>query len=317
MPDSVAAGKFLSRELEQHDPTFYETVYPEYWGAEGKHHPAIGDLDIGTRGIVASRLDMVGEGVLYDGTSTDIPLADFGIEEAEYNTRIVISGAEWTLFDLEAQRKANTSALLPSRDIIQTKVEAMRMAIDRRMHRLVWAGDRDMQGLFNHADIEIKTISTDLYSLSPADLYDFFLDEITDFQDDSELTAEVTDIKVPLKLKRALLKRFLQNGDRNPFALLTSQAEGIAVRSLEVVNELKADLLEEYGVNPPGTGYDRIMIGELNNPRAIRRQFYSINRTEAREVDGMRWRVFGFAGTSEVQVRQPFRLRFLDIPRAA
>lgn len=319
MADVVGAGKFLTQELNQYDTTFYSTVYPEYWGAEGKYHPTQGNLELGTKNIVSGRIDYVGEAAIYDGKSTDIPLSDFGITEDEYKARIVIAGAQWNIFDLAAAQKANRQALLPNRDYLSLKMEAMKRSMDRRIHRLVWAGEanNDMEGLFSGSQVTLKNITTDLYALTSDQLYDFFLDELSDFQEDSLLTAEATWMYVPKRLKTRLTKRFPNNMDGTPYLLLTDPKRGIMVKGIQEVNELKSSFLEQFGVHAVGTNKDRLMFGQLDDLSVLKRQFYPMDRSIPQLADdGVTYRITAWCATTEMQFREPFRVRYLDIPRA-
>jgi len=319
MADIVGAGKFLTQELNQYDATFYETIYPEYWGAEGKYHPAQGNLQLGTKKIVSGRIDYVGEAAIYDGKSTDIPLSDFGITEDEYNARIVIAGAQWNVFDLAAAQKANRDALLPQRDYLALKMEAMKRSMDRRVHNLTWAGDtsNSMSGLFAGGQVEVKTITTDYYTTGTSDdLYNFILDELSQFQDESLLTAEATVMYVPKPFKTLLTKRFPNNMDGNPYMLLTDPKRGVMVRQIQEINELKSSFLEQFNVHAAGTNKDRIMFGQLDDAQVLRRQFYPMDRSVPQLADdGITYRITAWCATSEIQFREPFRIRYLDIPK--
>jgi hypothetical protein len=320
MADVIGAGKFLRSELAQYDSTLYATQYPEYWLANGKYHRSRGDLMLGVRELVSGRVDFVGAANIYDGKSTDIPLSDFGITEDRYKARVIISGAQWNVFDLAANEAARRNALLPQRDFVSLKMDAMKQSIDRRVHELGVYGStpQAMNGMFSGAQVEIKSISTDVYALSADDLYQFFLDEIGDFRRDSKLTAEVTGMLVPEAINIKLARRFTANADGTPRLLLTSADRGMSVQNIIPVNELESAYLEANGVQSSGTNKDRIMLGSLDDERTLLRQFYPMDRTEVTLApDGITYQVTGYTAVTEMQFRTPYKVRYLDIPKAA
>lgn len=318
MADVIGMGKFLQRELQQVDSTWIQTVYPDYWATSGKYHRATPTLALGAKQVVAGRIDEVGDAAIYDGKASDIPLADFGVTEDAWKARIVIAGATWNVFDLAAAEMANRNAILPNRNFVETKMDAMKRAIDRRVHELVWAGDKKqgMQGLFSGSQVEVVTETTNLYALSTDDLYDYFIELIGDFQDDTLLTAEATAMMVPKPLHNRLMRRFTQNSDGTPYQLLTDPSRGLMVKAIVPINELKATFLEAAEVEAPGANKDRIIIGDLANADVVRREYYSMDRTEVTlGDDGITYRVTAYCATSEAQFRQPFRAKYLDIPK--
>lgn len=317
MPNPVAASQHLIEELSLYDPSFYLTEYPEYWAANGVHHSAEGSLPLGLRRIVSSRIDMLGEAVTYDGISTDIPLTDFGIETDQYKVLVKITASQWNLFDLAAEDYASSNAVLPLRDMVQTKMEASRMAIDQSMHQQVVAGSRDFQGLFNMQDVEVITVTDDLHNMTPGDIYQWFLDFSIDFSAKTKLTAELVDVLMPVKLRKALLQRFGPDTRDTPYNALTDPTQQLLYRSMVSVNELASDYLEDTGIHSSGYNHDRMLLGAFNDPRVLRRRYYPLNRTEPHPVDGMNWRVFSFAATGEVEVRQPHKLVLVEFPKAA
>lgn len=318
--DAVTGAKFLREQLRQYDNSFYATEYPEYWGAEGRHHYATGDLALGVREIISGRMDYVGEAVIYGPEATDIPLADFGITEDKYKTRIVIAAAEFNIFELATQQAANQNPMFGQRNIIAEKMDALKLSIDRKMHKLVVYGDtaHQMDGLFSGADVEVKTLTENLYALSADDLYDWWLNELGVLRRETLLTADFMQAMVPDAMRTKMMRRFPTNGDGNPLTLLTGQnGNALSLQSMESVNELDSRFLEDNGVHEEGDDLDRMVLGSLGDSRAMRRQFYTMDRTAPHTADGLTFKVFGYAATSEAQFRQPYKFRYYEFPKAA
>jgi len=312
MADVVAAARYLNRELTQYDQTFYQTVHPRYWAANGELHPTVGDLSLGTKRIVAEEIDTVGDAKIYDGQADDVPFADFGITESEFKARVIISGAKWNLFDIEAQMVANRNSTGPQTNLVETKMLAVSQAIDKRLHELACFGDtkQGMQGIFTGDRVDVLDEAQDLYGLSTDDLYTYFVDLCGQFEDDSLLTAQVVDVLMPKRLMTRLQLRFPQNSDGTPYRLLL---ENNVIARMIPVNELRSDILEKYGVFAPGTDTDRMMIGNMADMMALKRQFYGTQRTTPRvHPNGLKFQMTAYAATSEAQFRQPFKFRYIN-----
>lgn len=320
MADLTTAQKFVTQELTKYDQTAYETVYPEKWAYEGKHHPTEATLALGTKEIATFTQDYVGNAAIYDGMSLDIPMSDYGLTEDRYQANIIVTKAQWSFFDTEMQSLANSNALLPQRDMVAMKMKANDRSIVNRIHQQAVFGDpsRNMSGILNDANVELVSLTVDPYTLSPEDLYDFFLGIITQFQDDTELTQEFTNALAPNKLRAQLLKSNRVSGsDSNPTGLsrlLDSQAGLLS--SFDVIPEAKARHLEANGVNPVATNKDRMILGALTDREAIKREYYPINRTSVVPIDSHRVEVLSYAATSEVQYRQPYKFRIYEFNKA-
>jgi hypothetical protein len=317
MPNPVASPQYLDHELTLYDQTFYETEYPEYWAANGRHHSADGSLPLGLRRIVSSRIDWLGEAVTYDGSSTDIPLTDFGIETDQYKVLVKITSAQWNMFDLASEDFASQNAVLPLRDLVETKMQACRESIDQSIHQQVVAGSPGFQGLFSLRDVEVITITDDLYAMTADEIYEWFKDFQITFSRRTKLTASLTKALIPVELNRVLFKRFVSNTDGNPFRLLTDSSQEMLYGSIESVNELESAYLESSKVHAAGYNHDRMLLGAIDDSRVLRRRYYPLNRTQAHPIDGLNWRVFSFCATGEVEARQPHKLVYVDFPKAA
>ncbi|MBW4636337.1 MAG: DUF2184 domain-containing protein [Iphinoe sp. HA4291-MV1] len=317
MADTIGAGKFLVEELAEYDEEFYETTYPEYWAATGQYIPSTGDLRLGTKKFISGRIDTVGKATIYDGKATDIQLADFGITADEYRAVIVILAAEWNIFDIAAAEEAKLNALLPDRDFVSLKMEALNRGITQRLHEIVAFGDAtyDMDGMLNSTNVELITETNDVYTYPPDALYNWIRGLLKRFRKESLLTASATDLFVPTDFYDRLLGRFTTNNDGNPFELLTNPQKGQKVGTVTELNELSSNYLEQFSVHAAGTNKDRLVLLE-RDPKVLRRKFYATDRTEPMlGDDGITYRLTGYAGTTEVQFRQPYCVRYIDIPK--
>lgn len=315
-----SSGIFFREALRDYDPTWYTTTEPQLWGALGLHVPATPNLDIATREQITQRLTYVGEAEIYDGTSTDIPISEVAIETDTYKTRLLITGQQWSIFDLEAARKYNQYATFPATDWLTVKMNSMKVAIDRRLHRLVWAGDSrtGMGGLLSNAAIPLVDEATNLYTATPTVLYDWFRDQIQQFKNDSYLVAG-QNIKalVPSWLYHAMTARFDTQSSDTPLSLILDAGKGISLAQVVEINETRADILESAGVLAPGTNKDMILF-YIQDSTSLSRSFYPLERTEAQlSQDGLRYQVTSYMATSEVKVLEPYKFRRVTIPKHA
>lgn len=318
MVDTIGAAKYLREGLDQHDETWYDTEYPELWGANGRFVPSTPDLDIAVKRVIASRIDYVGEAAIYDGTATDFPLSDFGIESDSFNVRIVVAGQKWSTFDVLAAERQNKVSVFPQLDWLQTKMEAMRMSIDKKIHNLVAYGDnrQDMDGFLSCANVDVVDVDDDIYdpALDPNDVYELIRGWIQTFKDETELVAgNNLKLVVPSRVLWVLGRRFNENSDGTPLNLLRDENRGLTVQSVDEINEAKCDKLKQFGIYNYNYEKDRVTL-YTENSRAIKRQYYPLERTEP-ETIGLEHRVIGYCATTEVQNRQPFKMRYFDIPK--
>jgi hypothetical protein len=321
MVDVVGAGKFLREQTERVLPKIYETIYPRTWGYEGMHHTSRpGGISIATDKIHTLRLDHVGVATDYGGTATDIPLANFGIETDSYNVAVAAIAAEWTSLELLKQREAQSSQTLysaPVVDIVANYQAAMEKALREWVHLKTVFGNfnpndpTEFDGLLTGSEVNVVTEATDLYSLTPVQLYDFFLDVINEKKKETELTSADMELLVPSDLLNQLLKVNTAGIDLNetPYNLLIDPLRGNRLARISELNELSASKLEQYGVLPEGTNRDMFCLfnvpqeGEPENRLKLMSDTF---RTPPRvKDDGITWRTVGFIGVSEMIFNQP------------
>lgn len=316
MADVVGLQKFLKIELEKYEPEIIDTIYPEYWGDEGSYCPTYGDLDVGLRKIVYARMDTIGRAVNTGSRPQTIPLVNFGITMEESNVVIGILAAEWSYFDLEAEKVAKKfPQLFQGRDLIRNYRKALEKGLREWMNIRAIFGDASIgfQGMFTNSRVTVINETQNLNTMSATDLYNWFLTRLNAFRKANYLTAKTTAIMMSTDMKLALSRRFADaSGDGNPMKLLQP-----LVGNLIEVNELSAPFLETYGALPPGTNKD-MMIFYQNDPEVLDRHYSPIEITEPGLLDDqLTTRIVGFCATSETRVKQPLRMQYITYPKAA
>jgi hypothetical protein len=303
-------GKFLQEQLQQHDKSgFYEIPELELWGANGKYIPSKGDLQIGLEEIYYYRKQTTGRASLSAGLAFDIPLVDFGITRNSVKTQLVIAGAEWNFVELEQAKLANSNSLTPNWQLITEKANAVRDAVNRRIHELVMVGsiNNDFYGLFNSDQITPVTDATIVFNLTQVLLMDWITTVLASFKTSSKLPFASITAYVSDDLFRRLAKRFSDNTGDSPLSVLLNPNTRL-VGSIEPITELSPATLLALGAaaNATTTG-GMMLLGDFTG-RSINRSYYALNRTDPFLKDsGVHWGITGFAATSEIQFNVPER----------
>ena len=314
MPETIVLQKWLQNQLTTYEPKMIETVYPQYWGYEGKYHSAVGDLPLGVDQIVTSRLDYVGSAVNYGGKATTIPLANYGIGSSSIKTAIGILAADWSMFELEKEKVATeNSGLLQLKGIVKNYRAAIERGLREWMHLKAVFGDVElaMSGLLNNRDVPIISEAAALNSLSASILYDWCLTRLNAFKEQNMLTTnDQVSVLCSSRLSLAISRRFTDTGDGSPINLIRT-----LIGSLTELNELSAPLLERFGITTVGTNLDMVVFYN-NDPDVLDRRFSPIVVTAPNLLDDqVSFRCVGYCATSEVRVKQPLRMQYITYPR--
>jgi hypothetical protein len=314
------AGKFLYEQLQIIDPEVTRAIYAEKWGYEGRYHSVKTGLKFGHIDINSVSTDYVGRAVTWGGVSRDVPTVDFGIANNSVKTLTGIVAYEWNFEQLQQQEVANASGMNFGVDVVREGRYALDQALRDWSHTHTLFGEKEKQftGMFNHPDVEVKVITDNLYNLTPQQFYDFFLQESIDFQDETKLTADFTNVIGNIRLRAAGLKRFTDiSGGGTPLSLMLNNAEAPAFRAWDSVNELKDSYLNEYGITAPSAEQDMFIMYEGNpvDP-GIDKYTTDIQVTPAKlKDDCLTYRIVGMIKQSEVRIKRPMRVRYYYYPK--
>ncbi len=333
MADITDGGLWLQSEVTRYSDTWYRTIYPERWGANGEHHQAIGDLRLGEKRIVVPRIEAAGRASIHTGRAIDVPLLKLGATADEWHTRVVIMRAEWDwIADIAAEEVANSSGILPRRNIVQELMNGLKEKIVERIHELVVFGDaiENMAGLLNSDLVEQVDIpvGTNIHqpSAAGADLgmeaYLRMKRYLKYFHKKSMLTSSATLLLCTMDWYDVLLTPF-QNYNETPLDRLIGNNPQYAryLNRIVPVNELQADLLERFGVFRAGDNRERFVImEEMPTSRdvngilipSILRNFYPLDYTIPRMITDTGYSMTAFEATSEMQIRHPFKILYVN-----
>lgn len=311
--DVTNLGKFLQAELKLYDRNFYSLPEDELWGALGLYVPSTGDLPLGVEEIDSYRRTTIGRAALTDGRAYDIPLVDFGIKGSKAKTMMVIAGAEWSFIDLERAKISNANALTPKYQLVQAKSDAIKTACDRRIHELVYAGEPGINfyGLFNNPNLSVIDESASaVFSMTPAQLYDWWQSVISSFKLTSKLAYSSIIAYVSDDLYTASTRRFTDGTGDSPYLLLTNSTRGRFLKDIQPITELSSATLAAIGI-VTDANKGLMVLGDFSD-RSVKRHFYPLNRTEPFPKDtGVHFGITGFAATSEVDFKVPERFAYV------
>jgi hypothetical protein len=330
MSEIIQAGKFLSEQYTRVEPNIIETIYPELWGFEGLHHQVeMGGVSLATEQIVTLRVDRTGTAVNYGGKATDIPLANYGIETDKYKVSIGVLGAEWHYTELVKQQEALNSqtaySIVP--DVVSNYMMALEKGLREYVHLRTLFGNYDpldpttFTGLFNNPQVELINETTDLYALTPIQLYQYFLDVITNYKKSTKLTGGQIELLVNSDLYNRLTSINNSGIDANitPYMLLTDPMRGSGVARISEVNELTWDVLEQYKIFSSGTNKDMYCLFNVNSagtpPNRLKKTMDIFYTPEGLKDDQMTYRKVGLVAVSELIFNAPFLCKYYSYPK--
>lgn len=317
MPVNInGLGKFLAQELTIYDDIFYEMPTDDLWGAAGLFVPSRGDLPFGVETLRSFQQDFIGRASISDGRAFDVPLVDYGITGQDSKAIMVIAGAEWAIGDIHRDQLAATNRITPAGTLVETKQEAVKIAIDRRIHELVYGGAPEVGffGLFNSPKVSgIDQTAVQVLQMTATEQYAWLQRIIGEFKVSSKLAYSQIKMYVSDNLYTSLTRRFNDQTGDSAFLLLTDPTRGRFLGSIEPISELTQATLENLGIFTAGAQRERLLLGDFGNDRSILRHFHVLDRTDPFPKDsGIHWGVTGFASTSETIFKVPQRFQFVD-----
>lgn len=312
----VSLGRYLESELTLYDSTFYELPQDDLWGTTGMYIPSRGDLPFGVEKIVSYRQDYIGRASISDGVALDVPLVDSGIASGSSKAVLILAGARWTLGELQRDQFANTQRETPAGSLVETKTEGIQVAINRRLHELVYGGAPEIAfyGMFNSTKITVSDqTATQVLQMTPAVQYGWLQGIIGTFKVTSKLAYQQITIYVNDDLYTSLTRRFSDNTGDSAFLLLTDPTRGRFCKEILPITELSEASLENLGIFTAGAQRSRMIIGNFENDRSVIRHFHMLDKTEPIIQDsGVAWAITGYAATSEVDYKVPERFQYID-----
>lgn len=318
-------GQWLTDDLALYDPTLYSVPETIYWAAGGgdiNYFPRIGGMPLAVEELKTFTANYIGEGAITDGQAFDIPQVDAGIEGSTQKAVMVIAGAQWSFADVERAKLAAANGRRNSAsDLTAAKMNAVTVGINRRVHRLGYAGasERGFGGMFNSSRITAvdQTGAGNLYGasspLTATQLTDWLRGVVAAFKVTSMIPYSSIVVYVEDALYTALCKPIADNTGDTPFMRLTSPLRGQFVGAIMPITELNSQTLESIGVVSDGDTRGRLLLGDWRNSSSVYQRFATIDRTDPFVKDtGVHYGVTGVAAVSELIVPVPERFEYVD-----
>lgn len=323
MVDYAAIGGYLSSQLMSFRPNFYDVDLGEFWALNPqlnfvKRNP---DLRLGAQEIAFFTRKYFGQAAIYDGKGSDIPIVSHQTSMGKVPAIILIDGAEWNVFDLQAEQVANSAGLgVPRTSLTATNYVAMADFLNRREHYITLYGvpDRGVYGILDYPGIhKVDYAANNLYddTVTPIQLYRLFISWIQVFMARAALTsARQVEIKVP---ERLLLRLTEPYSDQAPGAtvheMITVTGKGYTVASISSAAELEGTNLH---ANLPAlpVGKDRIIFKASSD--AFEQDYHARETTPEVMVNPITWQVAAYSGLSSVYAPRPARIMYVDFKSA-
>lgn len=325
MAISALLYKYLLAGLKRTDTTYYGFPEENLWGANGiklengsirQVFPVVYDLVFGERIIEVNRNSVIGEGRAGSGASYDIPLIavqrDLGYSVVEH----VYAGAEWAM-DEVAQAIIQTRTTGRQNTFIAEQIEGVRIALDRRVHRLSLEGlpDRGVYGVFNNPNVPQVdlTATIDLGSMTSDAILAWIQTQLLTFSTALSVNPGSLWVYVGKEVYEHMIKPFSSQNPTSVSTILTT-TPGMSIGGIQYLPELSHDFLQELGVFASGDNKARIFIGPFNDSRAVVRHAYAVDRTPPfTKGSGIHFGVTGFCSSTGVEFKLLEKFKYLDV----
>lgn len=328
----ILAGKFLRESLSLYDQEFLDTVYPDYWGYEGKYHNARPGLPMGVKEVGYARKDHTGRAVNYGGKATTLPGANFGINMDKNRVLVGVLSADWTWQELAAEAAAAQNPYMAKVDVVREYSEALEKGLREWMHIRTLFGDPAIgfTGLFNNPWVEVVDVTFSAFlgltgATAAGAAYDWMRNQLSTFRKDAKLMASATGALTSEDVLMKLTARYGDgSSDGTPYGTLVgsgSPAGSESLSSIDVVPELSItpELIADYELTGLTANQEWMLLYE-KSPDNMVRQYADIETflagSDGLLDDGLTYRKIGMCATSEVQYKRPFRARLFRFAKS-
>lgn len=306
---------YFQKELGNRVAEMIPLVREPLWGYMGDYVPTQGDLRPGEKNIPVAQIEYKGQAKLFNNSRiSDIPLVSSVITSDGYKTWKIVIGAEWGQDEIDAYLESirSGSNVFQHEDPIQANLNAVNQILAETADKLILYGGNGFDGFIeNSRAVEENDTTTDLYTLTSDELFDYLRLKINQFKREASLSSSQITVLLPSNIYDLLVKK--RAAGTSVYYDLTNREQGAIVTTINEVKELDHVYLEENGVYPAGTDTDRIIIYH-NNPETISRRFYPIKTTTVQtHPNGMVYTMSGYYGSTEVMLKQPMRMWYINV----
>lgn len=253
---------FLNRQLEQKLPGILMRKYPGLPFANGQFLPATADLGIGAQTLTREVMESFGEAVIYSNSTSDLPTVTTTIDERGYRALTWVAGVKWSYDELE---KASFSGA----DVVSRRTSFIPRVFDEALQKFILVGSakHGITGFFNNPQVPSVDSTFDPNTATAAEFMEFVYQILSAVPDRTNLVGGTAVILMPERMRQRMAQLFL---DGTSVSVLEKVLEvygartGGTLRQIVAINEMKASVLEDYGLYPAGTNKDLIMLAPVD-----------------------------------------------------
>ena len=319
----TTGGRYLFRRLEQLLPGVVSKPYRRLRFYEGQIVPTMADLEAGAAEVVRESLSAVGDAALVSDGTVDIPVVDISATEARYRIFMYASAFSYTMQEMRAIEKAGDASFVNSRK----QAIAMR-SIAERVNKFAAYGSaaHGVTGFMNNGAVTADNNSTNLWSLTPDQLKDFFMDWAASVSKATSGTFDSLDVIVSHDINTLLTITRMTDGESSVKDVILRNSDYI--RSIRWVDEaafnnmvggqVNKDRIVFYPFEDLGIvaeGRDQSL--ELAQPEVLERHVEPVQvaPSEYWEVKNLRTVVPMFMCVTPTIINYPESIRYVDVPK--
>lgn len=317
-------GTVLKRYLEFTIAETYEQVIPVPW----TNSVIATDFDLSLLAIGKDRMQAYqtsfrgsfGKTLENYNDSTDRPTIDVGRASRSFSALRADAAIYWDMAQLESERVMIQAGMLEQTSLA-AKLQATRKVAEQDQHDLALyglmpEGVTGFQGLLNIEGAAAVSLPTDI--LLPATtvdaIYSALITQIIAFETANRRSAATAVLVMPNSSKLAL------NRDNDLgvslTALLTDSNRPIRVGSIQYVEELEANNLEDKGILAPGTNKSRAILAFMDS-NSVKRKIHPLNFMPPFTQNDFLYKQICYYGQTELIVPDPTVITYLDFNKAA
>ena len=274
--DIIGAGtKYLSLETSHIIPGYVGDIYRDMWGYNAEHHEISTTLEIGHTSIIRPQIQASGEAMLWDGRAIDITTDQWQIGAINIPRNFWAFTVTQSWLERHQATLASKQAVMPNRDWVEIGTKIGRQALIEAANDRILAGNtRNNElvesGLLRASNIPVLEETEDLYALSPNAFYEKIVLYINNFCRAGNLHPKNVKLLYPSRMKPKFASKVSLDGTHVTETVAESLTKRIKLGNGQEMPmwldglydhlELESELLEQLGINPPGTNKDRMML---------------------------------------------------------
>lgn len=308
MYDSQQAMSFLIEQTSHIEAEVYKIQYPEI--VYSQLIPIDTSANEWAKSITYFSMDKVGQADWFDGTATDLKLADVNRSKFEQGIEMAGIGYRYTLEEL------GFAMQVPGMNLSTERAEAASFAYESFMDKLAWLGDanKGFTGAINNASVTrvdaaaTGTASSRLWSAKTAD------QQIADVQSaltgvyEGSNTVEMADtVLLPVDAINQLSISRIPN-------TTTTALEYLAKNNLYThTTGAPLTIRGVLGLGTAGSGALGRMVAYRKDPRVIKMHIPMVHRfLSVWQTGPITFDIPGIFRTGSVEIRRPAAVRYVD-----